>query len=52
MDWKPNGMITERDEIIITNSMIKPNLIPGKYYTFILSYQITNKIMGDVSWIQ
>ncbi|MEE8565594.1 MAG: hypothetical protein V3S79_04305 [Candidatus Thermoplasmatota archaeon] len=52
MDWRPNGMITERDEIIITNSMIKPNLIPGTYYTFILSYQITNKIMGDVSWIQ
>ena len=52
MEWKPNGMITERDEIIITNSMLKEKFIPGNKYTFLLSYQLTNKIMGKVSWIQ
>jgi len=52
MEWRPNGMITDRDEIIITNSLIKPNFIPGSNYTFLLSYQLTNEIMGKVSWIQ
>ena len=52
MEWKPNGMITERDEIIITNSMLKEKFILGNKYTFLLSYQLTNEIMGKVSWIQ
>jgi hypothetical protein len=52
MDWRPNGFITERDEIIITNSMIKPKFIPETNYSFILTYQLTNEIMGKTSWIQ
>jgi hypothetical protein len=52
MDWRPNGIITERDEIIITNSMIKLEFEPGIKYSFLLTYQLTNEIMGNISWIQ
>ena len=52
MDWRPNGIISERDEIIITNSMIKQNFIPETNYSFILTYQLTNEIMGKTNWTQ
>jgi len=52
MEWRPNGMITERDEIIITNSMLKEKFIPGNKYTFSLSYHLTKEKMGTISWIQ
>ena len=52
MDWRPNGIITEKDKIIITNNIIKTNLIPGEEYSFVLTYQTTNEEMGKITWIQ
>jgi hypothetical protein len=52
VDWKPNGLITIGDEIILSNSMIKTNLIAGKNYSFELTYQLNNKQMGIVTWTQ
>ena len=52
MDWRPNGIITERDEIIISNSMIKPKFIAETNYSFILTYQLTNEIIGKINWTQ
>jgi hypothetical protein len=52
IDWKPNGIISEGDEIIIKNSNIKNELKKQNQYTFILTYQITNDEMGKITWIQ